>query len=102
MMYIPKGVRLDKFLAVARLVKQRTQAKDLCDGGHVKLDGKTAKAAHDVDVGDVLDVTLPRRHFAVRVAAVPVTKGVPKAAAPDLYEVITDERTGNYLEPGWE
>jgi ribosomal 50S subunit-recycling heat shock protein len=89
-------MRLDKFLVVARLVKQRTRAKELCDAGHVKIGGQNAKASHGVKAGEVIELTLPRRLLAVRVRAVPTSKSVPKAEAPTLYEIVTDERTGPF------
>ncbi len=87
-------MRLDKFLVVARLVKQRTRAKELCAAGHVKIGGQNAKAAHVVKVGEVVELTLPNRLLTVRVEAVPASKSVPKAQAPTLYEIMADERTG--------
>jgi ribosomal 50S subunit-recycling heat shock protein len=87
-------MRLDKFLVVSRLVKQRTRAKELCDAGHVKIGGHSAKASRGVKVDEVIELTLPNRLLAVRVRAVPTSKSVPKAEAPTLYEVVTDERTG--------
>jgi ribosomal 50S subunit-recycling heat shock protein len=87
-------MRLDKFLVVARLVKQRTRAKELCDAGHVKIGGQSAKASRDVKVGEIIELTLPRRALVVRVEEVPASKSVPKAEAPALYHVMTDERTG--------
>ncbi len=85
-------MRLDKFLAVARLVKQRTRAKELCRGGHVKVAGKTAKAAHEVRVDDAVEITLPRRRLLIKITKVPSTKSVPKAEAPTLYETVHEEK----------
>lgn len=87
-------MRLDKFLVVARLVKQRTRAKEICDAGHVKIDGKSAKPAHDVRIGETVEMTLPNRRLVVKVEEVPTAKSVPKAQARTLYEVLADERTG--------
>lgn len=86
-------MRLDKFLVVARLVKQRTRAKELCDAGHVKIGAKSAKAAHTVTVGEILELTLPARRLVITVEAVPTAKSVPKAQASALYKVLEDERT---------
>ena len=33
-------MRLDKYLKVSRIIKRRTVAKDVCDGGKVKINGK--------------------------------------------------------------
>ena len=93
-------MRLDKYLVVARLVKQRTRSKQLCDGGHVKVAGKTAKAAHEVRAGEELEVTLPRRRIVLRVVATPEVKSVPKAEAANLYEVLSEEVIGSYRDPG--
>jgi ribosomal 50S subunit-recycling heat shock protein len=94
MLYFQKSaMRLDKFLVVARLVKQRTRAKEICDAGHVKVGGKSAKPAHGVRVGETVEMTLPNRRLVVKVEDVPTTKSVPKAQADTLYEVLADERT---------
>ncbi len=95
-------MRLDKYLIVARLLKQRTRAKELCDGGHVKVAGKSAKAAYDVKPGDVLEITLPRRRLVARVVTVPATKSVPKDAAAGLYEILEDQRTKDDGDAGRE
>jgi len=91
-------MRLDKFLVVARLVKQRTRAKELCDGGHVKADGRTAKAAFDVRPGQSLLMTFPRRRLGIKVVSVPEAKSVPKEAAAALYEITCDENVSSPLD----
>ena len=85
-------MRLDKFLVVARLVKQRTRAKELCDAGHIKIGGKTAKAAYDVKAGDTLELTLPERRLVMKIGAVPEKKSVSKETAETLYETLSEER----------
>ena len=35
-------MRLDKYLKVSRIIKRRTVANDLCDAGHVSVNGKVA------------------------------------------------------------
>ena len=39
-------MRIDKFLKVSRVIKRRTVANDACDGDHVSVNGKTAKASY--------------------------------------------------------
>ena len=51
-------MRLDKFLKVSRLIKRRTVANEACDGGHVSVNGKIAKASVDVKEGDIVAVQL--------------------------------------------
>lgn len=80
---------MDKFLQVSRLVRRRTMAHRLCDAGRVTLNGRPAKAAAPVHVGDVLGVALGARRLVVRVLRVP--DGRPTAAP--AYEVLEDRRT---------
>ncbi len=88
-------MRLDKFLTVARLVKQRPLAKSMCDAGHVKIDGKSVKPSRNVTEGETVELTFPGRRLVVRVAAVPDAKSVPKDVARTLYDVLADERTNS-------
>jgi ribosomal 50S subunit-recycling heat shock protein len=88
-------MRLDKYLVVSRLVKQRSRAKETCDAGHVKIGGKSAKPSHNVQPGDTIELTLPRRRLVFRVAELPRSKNVSKAEAPELYEIVSDESIGS-------
>lgn len=85
-------MRLDKFLVVSRLVKQRTRAKALCEAGDVKVGESVVKAAREVAPGDVVQITFPRRRVTVEVLEVPRTKSVSKEKARELYEILSDER----------
>lgn len=79
-------MRLDKFLKVSRIIKRRTVANDACDGEHVSVNGKVAKASCEVKVGDVISISFGQRTLTVRVREVRETVG--KEGAGDLYEVI--------------
>jgi ribosomal 50S subunit-recycling heat shock protein len=85
-------MRLDKFLVVSRLVKQRTRAKALCDADAVKAGESAAKAAREVAPGDVIRITFQRRRLTVEVLEVPRAKSVSKEKARELYEILSDER----------
>ena len=79
-------MRLDKFLKVSRLIKRRTVAADACSASRVLLNGKEAKPAKEVKVGDEIEIVYGISRRKVRVTAVAdVTK---KQDAADLYEVI--------------
>ena len=52
-------MRLDKYLKVSRLIKRRTVANDACDGEHISVNGKRAKASYQVKEGDVISLVLP-------------------------------------------
>ena len=49
-------MRLDKFLKVSRIIKRRTVACQACDGNRVSVNGKTAKPAHILKAGDLVEV----------------------------------------------
>ena len=87
-------MRLDKFLVVARLVKQRARAKEMCDAGHIKIGGKSAKPGRNVNEGETVELTFPRRRLVVQITTVPAAKSVPKKVARALYDVVAEERTG--------
>lgn len=50
-------MRIDKFLKNARIIKRRTIAKEACDKGRIKVNGKQAKAGTIVAVGDEVEIT---------------------------------------------
>ncbi len=81
-------MRLDKYLKVSRLIKRRTVANEACDGGHVTVNGRPAKASYDVKVGDVLAITLGQRTLKVEVVA--VEDNVKKDAAAAMYKEIVE------------
>ncbi len=86
-------MRLDKFLQVARLVKRRTVANELCDAGRVQRNGQVARASSPVSAGDVLQLDYGPRTLKVIVRDVP-TGNMDRARATELYEIIAqDPRT---------
>ena len=82
-------MRLDHFLKLSRLIKQRSVAKWACDEGRVAILGRKAKAGTEVRVGDELTVSLRDRTLRVRVLEIP-SGNVSKERARTLYEVIED------------
>ncbi|WP_245930318.1 RNA-binding S4 domain-containing protein [Allonocardiopsis opalescens] len=50
---------MDRWLWAVRLVKTRSDAVQACRGGHVRIDGRPAKAAAAVRAGAVVRVHLP-------------------------------------------
>lgn len=79
-------MRLDKFLKVSRIIKRRTVANDACDGEHVSVNGKIAKASYEVKEGDIISISFGQRTLTVRVRTIKETVG--KDFASELYEVI--------------
>ena len=79
-------MRLDKYLKVSRLIKRRTVANTACDGEHVTVNGKVARASYDVKIGDVITIEFGNRTLSVRVKD--VKEHTLKDDASDLYEII--------------
>ncbi|WP_027725236.1 RNA-binding S4 domain-containing protein [Tuberibacillus calidus] len=84
-------MRLDKFLKVSRLIKRRTVAKELADQGRVIVNGRPAKAATEVNPGDVLDIRFGQKTMTVKVTDLKET--VKKDEAAELYEILKEEPT---------
>lgn len=82
-------MRLDKYLKVSRLVKRRTVAAELCQGGHVKINGQSAKPSVEVKPGNLLQVRFGNRLLTVKVVQVP-EKAVPAQLADSLYETVEE------------
>jgi ribosome-associated heat shock protein Hsp15 len=88
-----EGQRLDKWLWCARLVKTRTLAVRLIEGGKVRLNGERAlKVSRRVRLGDVVTGTGagPGRLFVVRVMGEAERRGAAPAAR-SLYENLTPD-----------
>jgi len=77
-------MRLDKFLKVSRIIKRRTLAKEVCDGGRVKINGNVAKAGSLVKPGDTLEIGFGEKLS--RYEILQVAENVRADAAKDLYK----------------
>jgi ribosome-associated heat shock protein Hsp15 len=79
-------VRIDRYLHCIRLVKSRTLAQGLIDGGYVRIDGKRVeKPSEEVRVGRVIGLPLRGEVRILRVLALPARRG-PAAEARACYE----------------
>ena len=79
-------MRLDKFLKVSRILKRRAVAQEACRGGKVSVNGKSAKPAHELKVGDVVEISFSSGALKFRVLNLKET--VRKEDAASLYEII--------------
>jgi ribosomal 50S subunit-recycling heat shock protein len=71
-------MRVDVFLKLTRILKQRTLAKQACDAGSVTVNGEAAKPGTLVRAGDRLRVDLPAFQLEAVVVDVPRTTNVPR------------------------
>ncbi|MDB5500908.1 MAG: RNA-binding protein [Tardiphaga sp.] len=77
--------RLDKWLWHARVVKARTSAAALVEGGHVRLNGEREKSpGHGVKIGDVVTVALDRTVRVMKITGFAERRG-DASAARELY-----------------
>ena len=76
-------------MKVSRIIKRRTVACDACGENLVSVNGRVAKPAYDLKLGDVIEVRFGQRVFRCRVKAMPEHAGKDEASA--LYEVLDGE-----------
>lgn len=57
----PIETRIDRWLCAVRLVKTRPMATQLCEGGHVRVNGNSARASTKVRAGDRIDALIAER-----------------------------------------
>jgi ribosomal 50S subunit-recycling heat shock protein len=88
-------MRLDQFLKLSRVIKQRSAAKWACDAGRVEILGRKAKAGSVVRVGDEISVSLRDRYLRIRVRELP-RGNVSKERARALYEVIEERDVADF------
>lgn len=80
-------MRIDKFLKVSRVIKRRTVAQEACDGGRIEVNGKTAKPSKDVNVGDVVSVSIGGRTMSFEILS--VDEHQTKQSAENMYKLLT-------------
>lgn len=81
--------RIDKWLFFARILKSRTLAGKLADGGKVRVNrDKISAASHMIKLGDVLTISLERRIVVLKVLGFAERRG-PYNEAKELYEDVS-------------
>lgn len=83
-------MRLDKYLKVSRLIKRRTVAKEVCDAGRVKINGRPAKAGSELNIGDELIINYGSRTLEAEVLE--LRENVPAKEAATLYKLLSEEK----------
>ena len=83
-------MRLDKYLKVSRLIKRRTVAKDVSGAGKVLLNGRPAKEASDVQVGDRLTLLFGRREVELEILEIAESKRAELAAG--MYKILRETK----------
>jgi len=86
-------VRLDKYLQLSGIIPRRTRAQEACSRGYVELNGRAAKPAAAVSVGDRIAVRLGGRQSQYEVLTIP-NRPVPKASRQDVARLVGSVVTG--------
>ena len=79
-------MRLDKYLKVSRLIKRRTVANEVADAGRILINGKVAKPASEVKVGDVIEIAFGNKP--VRVEVLDLQDTTKKEEAKELFRYL--------------
>lgn len=82
-------MRIDKYLKVARILKKRTVGKELALNSRLLINGKPAKAAHEVNIGDIVEIQFGHRTFKIKV--LDIKQNASKQDALSMYEVIEEK-----------
>lgn len=81
-------MRLDKFLKVSRVIKRRTVANEACDAGRVMINGKVAKAGHEVKIGDIVEIKYGEKIIKFKITSIDAV--VRKAEVAGMVEFFED------------
>ena len=78
-------MRIDQWLHAVRITKTRSDAAAACRGGHVRINGATAKPSSSVKLGDHVEARVNQRERIVDVTKV-ITKRVGAAVAVECFD----------------
>src|SRR3954453_2365758 len=78
------ATRVDRWLCAVRLVKTRPLATHLCEGGHVVVNGLSAKPSTKVRAGDRVEAFIADRERIIEVVR-PIESPVGAAVAATCY-----------------
>ena len=86
---VKNKMRLDKFLKVSRILKRRSLAQEAAKSGRISVNGRDAKPALRLKVGDIVEIRFGTGLVKFRVENLKET--VKKDEADSLYTVISEE-----------
>ncbi|MEE0967565.1 MAG: RNA-binding S4 domain-containing protein [Bacilli bacterium] len=89
-------MRLDKFLKVSRIIKRRTLSKEISEASRVKVNGKVAKPATKLKIGDIIEIEFGRTILKVQVKE--LKEHVLKNDSSMLYDIIEEIKKEEIVE----
>ena len=81
-------MRIDNFVSDLGIIKRRTIAKELAEGGHIKINGARIKPGHKVKAGDIIEIT-GKSSLTIKVLKVPEGKSISREARSEYFEVLS-------------
>jgi ribosomal 50S subunit-recycling heat shock protein len=80
-------MRIDKYLKLTHIIKRREVAKEMLDMGLVFINGKAAKPANEIKVGDLIKITNPNgKSMIISVKDIKPAPTIEESR--DLYDII--------------
>ena len=95
--FMAEQARIDKWLWAVRIYKTRSIAAEACMKGHVSIGDRTAKPAHNIRVGDIVNVKKAPITYSFRVLKCAENR-VGAKLVPELMENITSQEQYEKLE----
>ena len=95
--FMAEQARIDKWLWAVRIYKTRSIAAEACKKGHVSIGDRTAKPAHNIRVGDIVNVKKAPITYSFRVLKCAENR-VGAKFVPELMENITSQEQYEILE----
>lgn len=89
--------RIDKWLWAVRIYKTRSIAAEACKKGHISIGDRTAKPAHNVRVGDIVNVKKAPVTYSFKVLQCAEHR-VGAKFVPELMENVTPQEQYEILE----
>lgn len=89
--------RIDKWLWAVRIYKTRSIAAEACKKGHISIGDRTAKPAHNVHVGDIVNVKKAPVTYSFKVLQCAEHR-VGAKLVPELMENVTPQEQYELLE----
>ncbi len=89
--------RIDKWLWAVRIYKTRSIAAEACKKGHISIGDRTAKPAHNVRVGDIVNVKKAPVTYSFKVLQCAEHR-VGAKLVPELMENVTPHEQYEILE----
>ena len=89
--------RIDKWLWAVRIYKTRSIAAEACKKGHISIGDRTAKPAHNVRVGDIVNVKKAPVTYSFKVLQCAEHR-VGAKLVPEMVENVTPQEQYEILE----